>query len=122
MDADTGSRQIAKGYSGAAVWDDVHGGVVGPAVAAGRGDPAGSAFLVPSESLVDEEVLRPACPFRSLEVFEEDAELFHGREDGIGRLAESIARRPLSGQKASGGVRPRRTACWSHDDAGHGRP
>nr|WP_302185360.1 trypsin-like peptidase domain-containing protein [Streptomyces sp. GMY02] len=97
MDADTDSRQITGGYSGAAVWDDVQGGVVGLAVAAGHGDLAGTAFLVPSESLVDEEVLRPTCPFRSLEAFEEeDAEFFHGREEDTGRLAESVARRPLT--------------------------
>ncbi|MER6106157.1 hypothetical protein ABT115_28685 [Streptomyces sp. NPDC001832] len=97
MDADPGSRQITKGYSGAAVWDDVQGGVVGLAVAAGRGDLAGTAFLVPSELLVDEEVLYPTCPFRSLEAFEEeDAEYFHGREDDTRRLTESIARRPLT--------------------------
>ncbi|MGY5138382.1 nSTAND1 domain-containing NTPase, partial [Streptomyces nigrescens] len=97
MDADPSSRQITKGYSGAAVWDDVQGGVVGLTVAAGHGALAGAAFLVPSASLVDEEVLRPTCPFRGLEVFEEeDAEFFHGREDDAGRLAESIARRPLT--------------------------
>ncbi|MFI5772316.1 hypothetical protein ACIA74_28090 [Streptomyces sp. NPDC051658] len=97
MDNDADSRPITKGYSGTAVWDETQGGVVGLAVAAGRGDLAGTSFLIPSELLVDEEVLRPTCPFRGLQVFEEDdAEFFHGREDDTGRLTESIAQRPLT--------------------------
>ncbi|MGW1787660.1 nSTAND1 domain-containing NTPase [Streptomyces tubercidicus] len=97
MDAAPGSRPITNGYSGAAVWDDEQGGVVGLTVAAGHGALAGTAFLVPSASLVDEEVLPPTCPFRGLEVFEEeDSEFFHGRENDAGRLAESIAQRPLT--------------------------
>ncbi|MFC9242537.1 hypothetical protein ACFT7S_00390 [Streptomyces sp. NPDC057136] len=97
MDTDADSRPITKGYSGAAVWDEVQRGVVGLAVAAGRGELAGTSFLIPSESLVDEEVLRPTCPFRGLEAFDEgDAQFFHGREDETGRLAESIAQRPFT--------------------------
>ncbi|MFD7445175.1 trypsin-like peptidase domain-containing protein [Streptomyces sp. NPDC059909] len=97
MDTGPGGPPVTKGYSGAAVWDDVQGGVVGLAVAAGRGELAGTAFLVPSAALVDEEVLRPACPFRGLEAFEEeDAAFFHGRDDDIGRLAASIAGRRLT--------------------------
>ncbi|MFD3582639.1 hypothetical protein [Streptomyces sp. NPDC058683] len=97
MDTGHGGPQVTNGYSGAAVWDDVQGGVVGVAVAAGRGDLAGTAFLVPSAALVDEEVLRPTCPFRGLDVFEEeDTAFFHGREDDTERLAASIAERPLT--------------------------
>lgn len=97
MDTGPGGPRVTNGYSGAAVWDDVQGGVVGLAVAAGRGDLAGTAFLVPSAALVDEEVLRPTCPFRGLDVFEEeDAVFFHGREDDTERLAASITERPLT--------------------------
>ncbi|MGW2559296.1 nSTAND1 domain-containing NTPase [Streptomyces sp. NPDC001514] len=97
MDTGPGGPPVTKGYSGAAVWDDVQGGVVGLAVAAGRGELAGTAFLVPSAALVDEEVLRPTCPFRGLEAFEEeDAAFFHGRDDDAGRLAASIAGRHLT--------------------------
>ncbi|MDX2937342.1 AAA family ATPase [Streptomyces ipomoeae] len=97
MDTGPGGPRVTNGYSGAAVWDDVQGGVVGLAVAAGRGDLAGTAFLVPSVALVDEEVLRPTCPFRGLDVFEEeDTEFFHGREEDTERLAASIAERPLT--------------------------
>ncbi|MFI2410374.1 hypothetical protein [Streptomyces sp. NPDC018947] len=97
MDTGPGGPRVTNGYSGAAVWDDVQGGVVGLAVAAGRGDLAGTAFLVPSAALVDEEVLRPACPFRGLDVFEEeDTAFFHGREDDIERALASITGRPLT--------------------------
>ncbi|MER6409218.1 AAA family ATPase [Streptomyces viridosporus] len=97
MDAGPGGLGVTHGYSGAAVWDDVQGGVVGLTVAAGRGHLMGTAFLVPSAALVDEEVLRPTCPFRGLDVFEEgDAAFFHGREDDIERLAASIAGRPFT--------------------------
>ncbi|BCK73063.1 hypothetical protein Srufu_070160 [Streptomyces libani subsp. rufus] len=97
MDADPGSPRITHGYSGAGVWDEVQGGVVGMTVTAGRGNLARTAYLVPSASLPDEEVLRPTCPFRGLEAFdEEDAEFFCGREDDSWRLAESIDRRPLT--------------------------
>ncbi|AIS02313.1 trypsin-like peptidase domain-containing protein [Streptomyces glaucescens] len=97
MDAGPDSPHVTNGFSGAAVWDDEQGGVVGLAVAAGHGALAGTAFLVPSAALVDERVLRPTCPFRGLEVFEEeDAAFFHGRDDDIDRLAASIADRPLT--------------------------
>ncbi|MCG3039933.1 trypsin-like peptidase domain-containing protein [Streptomyces sp. S1A] len=97
MDAGPGSPPVTNGFSGAAVWDDEQGGVVGLAVAAGHGALAGTAFLVPSAALVDERVLRPTCPFRGLEVFEEeDAAFFHGRDDDIERLTASIADRPLT--------------------------
>lgn len=98
MDAgpDGGSR-IGAGFSGSAVWDDAQGGVVGMTVAAGRGGLAGTAYLVPSAALVDEEVLRPRCPFRGLAVFgEEDAEFFHGRQDDAERLAQAVGTRPLT--------------------------
>ncbi|SCF76230.1 Trypsin-like peptidase domain-containing protein [Streptomyces sp. MnatMP-M27] len=98
MDAepDSGSR-IGAGFSGSAVWDDAQGGVVGMTVAAGRGGLAGTAYLVPSAALVDEEVLRPRCPFRGLAVFgEEDAEFFHGRLDDAERLAKAVGTRPLT--------------------------
>ncbi|MEU5403598.1 trypsin-like peptidase domain-containing protein [Streptomyces sp. NPDC005963] len=97
MDTGPGGPLVSKGYSGAAVWDDVQGGVVGLAVAAGRGDLAHTAFLVPSAALTDEAILRPACPFRGLEPFEEkDAEFFHGRECDTGRLAASVDARRLT--------------------------
>ncbi|MFE1961310.1 hypothetical protein [Streptomyces sp. NPDC059479] len=86
-----------RAWSGAAVWDDAQGGVVGLVVAAGRGDLAGTALLVPSELLVDEEVMRPICLFHCLEAFgEKNAEFFHGREEDTERSAESVARRPLT--------------------------
>ncbi|MCL7380570.1 trypsin-like peptidase domain-containing protein [Streptomyces sp. 35G-GA-8] len=97
MDAGPGGARIEAGFSGAAVWDDAQGGVIGMTVAAGRGRLGGTAYLVPSAALVDEEVLRPQCPFRGLAVFEEeDAKFFHGREDDTERLRKAVALRPLT--------------------------
>ncbi|WP_344632757.1 serine protease [Streptomyces glaucosporus] len=97
MDARPGGVRISAGFSGAAAWDDEQGGVVGMTVAAGRGRLDGTAYLVPSAALMDEEVLRPTCPFRGLEPFgEEDAEFFHGRAADTERLYEAVVRRPVT--------------------------
>lgn len=87
--------RIAEGFSGAPVWDDAQDGVVGMMVAAHRGEP--TAYLVPSDQLVDEPTLRPRCPFKGLAAFtEDDAELFHGRDSEIARVAAAVRRRPVT--------------------------
>jgi WD40 repeat protein len=87
--------RIAEGFSGAPVWDDAQDGVVGMTVAAHRGQR--TAYLLPSAELVDEETLRPRCPFRGLAAFtEDDAEFFHGRDGDTDRLHAAVRRRPVT--------------------------
>ncbi|MFF4501350.1 trypsin-like peptidase domain-containing protein [Streptomyces sp. NPDC001401] len=84
-------RRISPGFSGAPVWDEDLGGVIGMLVAAERGTGESVAYLVPAAELVG---LRPGlqgCPYRGLEPFrEEDADLFHGREEDIARITASV--------------------------------
>ena len=84
-------RRISPGFSGAPVWDEDLGGVIGMLVAAERGTGESVAYLVPAAELVG---LRPGlqrCPYRGLEPFrEEDADLFHGREEDVARITASV--------------------------------
>ncbi|WP_069174214.1 nSTAND1 domain-containing NTPase [Streptomyces griseus] len=97
MDAGPGGVPIQPGFSGSAVWDDAQGGVIGMTVAAGRGGLNGTAYLVPSRDLVDEDVVAPQCPFRGLAAFDEDdAAFFHGREADVERLRRAVRSRPVT--------------------------
>ncbi|MFE7759057.1 trypsin-like peptidase domain-containing protein [Streptomyces sp. NPDC057429] len=97
MDAGPGGAPIQPGFSGAAVWDDAQGGVIGMTVAAGRGGLNGTAYLVPSFELVDEDVVAPQCPFRGLGAFDEDdAAFFHGRGADLERLRRAVQTRPVT--------------------------
>ncbi|MFE4451655.1 trypsin-like peptidase domain-containing protein [Streptomyces sp. NPDC056796] len=97
MDAGPGGAPVQPGFSGSAVWDDAQGGVIGMTVAAGRGGLNGTAYLVPSFELVDEDVLAPQCPFRGLGTFgEDDAVFFHGRGADVERLRRAVRTRPVT--------------------------
>ncbi|MFJ4771029.1 hypothetical protein ACIP88_18265 [Streptomyces uncialis] len=64
-------------------------------VAAHRG--ASTAYLLPSAELVDEETLRPRCPFQGLAPFTEgDAEFFHGRDSDSARVHRAVCGRPVT--------------------------
>ncbi|MEE1736212.1 trypsin-like peptidase domain-containing protein [Streptomyces sp. BE147] len=97
MDAGPGGTPIQPGFSGSAVWDDAQGGVIGMTVAAGRGGLNGTAYLVPSFELVDEDVVASRCPFRGLGTFDEDdAAFFHGRGADVERLRCAVRTRPVT--------------------------
>ncbi|MGY3676499.1 nSTAND1 domain-containing NTPase [Streptomyces sp. TE33382] len=97
MDAGPGGAPVQPGFSGSAVWDDAQGGVIGMTVAAGRGGLNGTAYLVPSFELVDEDVVAPQCPFRGLGTFgEDDAAFFHGRGADVERLRRAVQTRPVT--------------------------
>lgn len=97
VDAAPEGTRIQAGFSGAAVWDDTQGGVVGMTVAVGHGTLAGTAYLLPSAALVDEDVIRPRCPFRGLSAFgEDDSQYFHGRREDVERLEDAVDRHPVT--------------------------
>ncbi|MGH3903981.1 MAG: AAA family ATPase [Pseudonocardiaceae bacterium] len=88
----TGYR-IEQGFSGAPVWDDELGGVVGMVVAAESSTtPAG--YLIPTETLLGgwpelRALARPAAPYRGLAPFQEsDRAVFFGRGKEITELVE----------------------------------
>ncbi|MFF3754835.1 trypsin-like peptidase domain-containing protein [Streptomyces sp. NPDC002018] len=102
-DTDPASEhRVRKGFSGAPVWDVTEGGVVGMVVAADGRRDVRTAYLIPTETLRETwsdlaEAARPACPFRSLEPFEErDALLFHGREEPARRIVDRLGYAPAT--------------------------
>jgi WD40 repeat protein len=96
MDEDGAGGRITYGYSGSPVWDVELGGVVGMTVAAERGLPVSTAYMIPAATLLG---MRPGlrhCPYRGLEPFgEDDAEFFHGREDDTGCLVDAVLQYPV---------------------------
>ncbi len=95
MEAHEPGPRIVGGFSGSPVWDDLQDGVVGMTVAAHRGER--TAYLLPSGELIDEETLRPRCPFQGLAAFTEDAaEFFHGRDSDTARVYTAVRRRPVT--------------------------
>ena len=96
------SRQVTPGFSGAPVFDEVTKRVVGMVVAITPPDEYSrqgtTAFAIPSETLREicsELQLTSICPYRSLDVFnEEDTAFFFGRERVIQKLLESLKREP----------------------------
>jgi hypothetical protein len=91
-----GDQPIEGGFSGAPVWDDETGAVVGMTVAADRDPTVTTAYLLPVEQVLglDPELL--PSPYRGLEPFgEEHAEYFFGRDPEIARLATTLERSPL---------------------------
>ncbi|WP_437068155.1 nSTAND1 domain-containing NTPase [Streptomyces sp. enrichment culture] len=106
MEADGTAHRITPGCSGAPVWDEEVGAVVGMTVAADRGPAAVTSYLIPAAALLD---LRPGlrrCPYRGLDAFrEKDAEHFFGREDETERLLDAVQRHlfvPVVGPSGSG--------------------
>ncbi|WP_208036274.1 trypsin-like peptidase domain-containing protein [Streptomyces cyanogenus] len=103
--------QVEPGFSGTPVWDVDLGGVVGMAVAAGRGSTIGTAYLHPASSILRAwpelaEHAQPSSPYRGLQPFaEEDEPVFCGREQETVRLEELLTRQSvvvLSGPSGSG--------------------
>jgi WD40 repeat protein len=100
-DVKTTGFRVEPGFSGAPVWDDELGGVVGMAVAAEARPEARAAFMIPAETLLAAwpdlaHQLPPPCPYRGLEAFrEEDKDLFFGRDDLVGQLVSELGRQPL---------------------------
>lgn len=95
MEVDGAGPRISQGFSGAPVWDDAQDGVVGMTIAAHLGES--TAYLLPSAELVDEQVLRPRCPFLGLEAFtEDDADVFRGRDADTERVYAAVRRRTVT--------------------------
>ena len=91
-----GDQPIEGGFSGAPVWDDDSGAVVGMTVAADRDPGVTTAYLISVEHVLglDPELL--PNPYRGLEPFgEEHAEFFFGRDPEVRRLAAALDRHPL---------------------------
>ncbi|HEX8928758.1 MAG TPA: serine protease, partial [Actinomycetota bacterium] len=102
-DVKTTGFRVEPGFSGAPVWDEELGGVVGMAVAAEAQPEARAAFMIPADVLTAawpalERQTLPPCPYRGLYAFrEEDHELFFGREDLERQLVEQLDHQPLVG-------------------------
>ncbi|MFD5574892.1 nSTAND1 domain-containing NTPase [Streptomyces cadmiisoli] len=106
MDPSSDGPRIERGFSGSPVWDASQGGIVGMTVAAGRGRFQGTAYVLPSQTLIDAARLDLRCPYLGLEPFqEENSAHFFGRENDGHRLLESVTQKPvtlLAGPSGSG--------------------
>jgi WD40 repeat protein len=102
-DVKTTGFRVEPGFSGAPVWDDDLGGVVGMAVAAEARPDVRAAFMIPADVLIAawpdlERQTLPPCPYRGLYAFrEQDADLFFGRKDLTDQLVDHIEHQPLVG-------------------------
>ncbi|MER7397023.1 trypsin-like peptidase domain-containing protein [Streptomyces sp. NPDC000151] len=96
---DAHGTPIERGFSGAPVWDEQLGAVVGMVARSQLSGPRQS-FLIPTGALADAfpalaPVLRPASPFRGLAAFQEaDAEVFFGREEEAREVAGLVGAQP----------------------------
>ncbi|WP_052866874.1 nSTAND1 domain-containing NTPase [Streptomyces niger] len=96
---DAHGTPIERGFSGAPVWDEELGAVVGMVVRSQLSGPRQS-FLIPTGALLAAfpalaPVLRPASPFRGLAAFQEaDAEVFFGRDEEAVQVAELVRTHP----------------------------
>jgi WD40 repeat protein len=102
--------RVGAGFSGAPVWDDDLGAVVGMAVAADRDPGVRAAYLLPARMLVTvwpdlaPRTVLP-CPYRGLSAFrEEDAPLYFGRAALADELVEQLQERPLVAVVGPSGV------------------
>ncbi|MFF5449329.1 trypsin-like peptidase domain-containing protein [Streptomyces sp. NPDC012888] len=100
-DTDPASQhRVELGFSGAPVWDVAEGGVVGMVVGADRRPDVRTGYVIPTATLRAQwstlaETALPACPFRSLEPFEErDGDVFHGRDEPARRVADLLRHAP----------------------------
>jgi Trypsin-like peptidase domain len=96
MQTAAGEQPVVEGFSGAPVWDEGTGAVVGMTVAADASGTTTTAYLIPIDQVLglDPELL--PCPYRGLEPFgEEHAAYFFGREADVEVLAATVARQPL---------------------------
>ncbi|MER6348392.1 nSTAND1 domain-containing NTPase [Streptomyces sp. NPDC001595] len=106
MESDGSAHRIGPGCSGAPVWDEAVGAVVGMTVATDRGAGAVTSYLIPAAALIDLQPGLRRCPYRGLDAFrEEDAEHFFGREEETRRLLDAVDRHlvvPVVGPSGSG--------------------
>jgi WD40 repeat protein len=106
MEADGPGHRIGPGCSGAPVWDEEVGAVIGMTVATDRGSSAVTSYLIPAAALLDLQPGLRRCPYRGLDAFrEEDAEYFFGREEETRQLLDAVERHlvvPVVGPSGSG--------------------
>ncbi|WP_369168366.1 trypsin-like peptidase domain-containing protein [Streptomyces sp. R28] len=106
METDGTAHRIAPGCSGAPVWDEDIGAVIGMTVATDRGASAVTSYLIPAAALLDLQPGLRRCPYQGLDAFrEEDAEYFFGREEETRRLLDAVERHlvvPVVGPSGSG--------------------
>ncbi|MEJ2858929.1 MULTISPECIES: nSTAND1 domain-containing NTPase [unclassified Saccharothrix] len=94
MALDPGGR-IERGFSGGPVWDEESAGVVGMVVTYMGGDHT-VAHLVPTTALGDTWTAPPRNPYPGLRPFgEDDAALFHGRDEDVERLVRLLGRQDV---------------------------
>ncbi|MFJ9028233.1 trypsin-like peptidase domain-containing protein [Streptomyces sp. NPDC102274] len=97
--AASSNHAISRGFSGAPVWDERLGAVVGMVVAADPQQP--SAFLIPTGELLLavpslREAVLPPSPFRGLSAFQEsDSAVFHGRDEESDEVAALVTEHPV---------------------------
>ncbi|MER5262762.1 trypsin-like peptidase domain-containing protein [Actinosynnema sp. NPDC002837] len=103
VEVDAGGQRVRQGFSGAPVWDDDAGGIVGMAVAA---QPrATTAYCLPPSTFLDGVSALVPSPYRGLRPFDVgDAAVFHGRKEETERLVEAVARRSLVAVTGPSGV------------------
>lgn len=95
MAVDPDHWRIERGFSGAPVWDEELRGVVGM-VATTSPRSETTAHLVPTTALGDAWTTPDRNPYRGLRPFrEEDAALFHGRDDEVEELLELLAKQDM---------------------------
>jgi WD40 repeat protein len=108
LETGTGSVPILPGFSGSPVWDVQARTAVGMIATRGGRSLTGTAYLIPARRLgrIQAPAIGDREPFKGLLRFEEeDAHLFHGREDDANALAEAVRERPLllvTGQSGTG--------------------
>jgi Trypsin-like peptidase domain/PQQ-like domain len=96
LQTDPHSPPIAAGFSGAPVWDDEVGAVVGMTVASDVSWDSTTAYLLPIEDVIGVDPRLLPNPYRGLEPFgEEHADLFYGRDEEATRLAAVLDRQPV---------------------------
>src|SRR5262249_325364 len=96
------SRQVTPGFSGAPIFDETTKRVVGMVVAITPPDEyqrlGTTAFAIPCETIREicsELQISDICPYRSLDVFnEEDAPFFFGRDRVVQKMIDSLKREP----------------------------
>ena len=96
------SSEITRGFSGAPVWDQKLGVVVGMVSVIATPDKYGrlsnTAFATPVETLrdvCDKLLLSEICPYRGLSAFQEnDANFFYGREKDVENIVGRLKRLP----------------------------
>jgi len=105
LQAAVGDQPIVEGYSGAPVWHEETGAVVGMTVAADRSGTTTTAYLVPVDQVLGADPELLPCPYRGLEPFgEEHTEFFFGRDAEVEVLAAAVADHPLVAVVGPSGV------------------